>query len=216
MTRSSSATVKRQRGDVAEFWDLTDHTRGALAEALVAEALYMEDADTWLHGPRHPGFDVESARTGRRVDAKAATLLDVDLDGTGEVTAVEWDGGASPLVAKEATHLGLVVLDPERTHLLLGAGSDSALSGSVSVHGRVFLVPEAVVTQHARPIWSKRNEQPSKGRFRYLRLDTVETYEVAFPKRVGARTGNAAEETAVSPSTSVAADGDVVEFRFNV
>ena len=124
--------------------------------------------------------------------------------------------GASPLVAKEATHLGLVVLDPERTHLLLGAGSDSALSGSVSVHGRVFLVPEAVVTQHARPIWSKRNEQPSKGRFRYLRLDTVETYEVAFPKRVGARTGNAAEETAVSPSTSVAADGDVVEFRFNV
>jgi hypothetical protein len=91
---------------VAEFWDLTDHTRGALAEALVAEALYLEDADTWLHSPRHPGFDVESVRTGRRVDAKAATLLDVDLDGTGEVTAVEWDGGASPLVAKEATISG--------------------------------------------------------------------------------------------------------------
>ncbi len=199
---------------MAEFWNLTDHARGALAEALVAEALYMEDGDTRLHGPRHPSFDVESARTGRRVDAKAATLLDADLDGTGEVTAVEWDGGAPPLVAEEATHLGLVVLDLERTHLRLGAGSDSVLAGSASVHGRVFLVPKAVIIQHARPIWSKRKGQSSKGRFRYLRLDTVEMYEVAFTKRVGGGwTVKAVEGTVVGPSVPVAADGDVVEFR---
>jgi hypothetical protein len=48
----------------------TDHVRSVLAEALVAEALYMEDADTWLQRPRHPDFDVESPKTGRRVDAQ--------------------------------------------------------------------------------------------------------------------------------------------------
>jgi hypothetical protein len=200
------------RRDVAEFWNLTDHVRGVLAEALVAEALHIEGGDAKLQRPRYPSFDVESTRIGSRVDAKVATILDVDLDGTGAVTAVEWDGGAPPLIAEEATHLGLVVLDPDGTHLHLGAGSDSVLAGSVSVHGRVFLVPKVVVIQYARPIWATQKGQPSKGRFRYLRLDTVRKYEVEFTKRTGGGwTVKALEGTDAGPSE--AADGDRVEFR---
>ena len=184
-------------------WDLTDHVRSVLAEALVAEALYMEDADTWLQRPRHPDFDVESPKTGRRVDAKAATLLNADLDGTGQVRTVEWDAGGRRLVAREATHLGLVILDPERTCLRFGVGSDSVLAGSGSVHGRVFLVPKPVVIQHARSIWSSRKARSSKGRFRYLRLDAVEPYEVAFAKRDGGGwMVKAADGTAVGASAS--------------
>ena len=174
----------------------------------------MEDGYAEIQRPRYPGFEVESATSGRRVDAKAATLLDADLDGSGEVAAIEWDAGGPPLIAEEATHLGLVVLNLDGTHLLIGAGSDSVLAGSVSVHGRVFLVPKAVVIHHARPIWAKTKGQPSKGRFRYLRFDAVEGHEVAFTKRVGGGwTVKIITGTDTTPSMLVTADGDLVEFR---
>jgi hypothetical protein len=197
-----------------DCWNVTEHIRSLFAEALVAEALYMEDAGTKIQRPRHPGFDVESVKTNRRVDAKTAALLDADLDGTGMVRVLEWDSGSRRLLAKEATHLGLVVLDEDRTHLLLGCGSDSVLAGSVSVHGRVFLVPKDVLTQHARPIWAKRKGRPSKGRFRYLRLHTVEEYELFFTKRdEGNWTVKTVEPTVIGPSAPVAADRDTVELR---
>ncbi len=67
-------------------WDLTQHVRGALAEALVAEAVHLLDQDAVVHKPRHPGYDVESIARDMRVDAKVARLL------SGEV----WQGRRAP------------------------------------------------------------------------------------------------------------------------
>ncbi|MFB8762723.1 hypothetical protein [Nocardiopsis alba] len=163
------------------YWDLMAHVRGALSEALVAEAVYQRHSDAVLYAPRHPGYDVSSAEGELRVDAKAASLLDVDLTGTGEVAAVEWDAGSRDAVLHEsATHLGLAVLDDSLTTLKLYAGEDVVLRGEVAAQGRVFLVPGPVVRAEACPIWSTRHGRPSRGRFRYIRLETLEPYEVKW------------------------------------
>lgn len=171
-----------------EYWDLTAHVRGAISEALVAEAIYQRHSDAMLHTPRHRGYDVSSADGGLRVDAKVASILDVDLDGTGSVAAVEWDaGGRSDVLHESATHIGLVVLDDSLTTLRLYDGSGVALRGEVVAHGRVFLVPGKVARAESSPTWSGRDGRPSKGRFRYLRLETVKPYEVEF--RTGLTSG---------------------------
>lgn len=164
-----------------EHWDLTAHVRGAISEALVAEAVYQRHSDAILHSPRHPGYDVSSYDGGMRVDAKVASILDVNLDGGSDVAAVEWDaGGRSDVLHDSATHLGLVVLDPSVTAVRLFDGADVALRGDVVAHGRVFLVPAEVAREESSPIWSTRNGRPSRGRFRYLRLKTVDQYAVEF------------------------------------
>ena len=168
-----------QQEVTGEYWDLTYHVRGALSEALVAEALYQRHPDAILHSPRHPGYDVSSVEGGLRVDAKAASILDVD--GGGRVAAVEWDaGGRADVLHESATHLGVVVLDDSSTTLRLRAGDDVALRGEVVAHGRVFLVPGKIAREESTPIWSVRDARPSRGRFRYLRLHTVQEYEFRF------------------------------------
>lgn len=164
-----------------EHWNLKAHVRGALSEALVAEAVHQRFSDAVLHSPRHPGYDVESVRGDLRVDAKVACILETDLDGSGQVSAIEWDaGGRADVLHPSATHLGLVALDDELTSLNLGDGTTTILRGDVAVHGRVFLVPRNLACEESIPIWSGRNARPSKGRFRYLRLRTVEPHEVDF------------------------------------
>ena len=164
-----------------EHWDLTAQVRGAIGEALVAEAVYQRHADTILHSPRHRGYDVSSVEGDVRVDAKVASILHVDLDGGGSVDAVEWDaGGRAEVLHDSATHLGLVVLDSSHTALRLFNGTDVVLRGDVVADGRVFLVPADVAREESSPIWSTRECRPSKGRFRYLRLATVTRYEVEF------------------------------------
>lgn len=159
-------------------WDLSAHVRGALSEALLAEFLYRRYADTILHPPRHPGYDVSSASGGLRVDAKVASILDVDLDGSGASSAVEWDGGsAANELHESATHLGLVVLG-ETTSFRLFDGVDAILRGEVRVQGRVFLVPGETVRENARPLWSVQHGRASRGRFRYLRLDLLDPFEL--------------------------------------
>ncbi len=161
-----------------ECWDLTAHIRGAISEALVAKAVHQKYSDAVLHSPRHRGFDVSSEEGGLRVDAKVASILEVDLDGIGDVVAVEWDSGSrSDLLHQSATHLGLVVLDEAHTYMKLFDGANTVLQGEGAVHGRVFLVPSVVAREEAVPIWSKRNGRPSKGRFRYLRLEAIARYE---------------------------------------
>lgn len=112
-----------------------------------------------------------------RVDAKVASLLDVDLDGYGSVAAVEWDaGGRDDVLHESASHLGLVSLDESLTSLRLFDGTDAVLRGDLVAHGRVFLVPKGVARKESSPIWSTRNDRPSKGRFRYIRLtDMIST-----------------------------------------
>lgn len=164
-----------------KYWNLKAHVRGALSEALVAEAIHQKFSDAVLHSPRHPEYDVESVSGDLRVDAKVASILEADLDGSGQVSAIEWDaGGRADVLHASATHLGLVALDDELTSLELGAGATTILRGSVEAHGRVFLVPKDLARIESIPIWSVRNGRPSKGRFRYLRLRTVEPYEVEF------------------------------------
>lgn len=164
-----------------EYWDLTAHVRGALAEALVAEAIYRRHADVVLHAPRHPGYDVSSEAGGLRVDAKVSVLVEADLDGNGTEPAAEWDAGTRPDVLPEsATHLGLVVLDDSLTALRLFEGGEAVLSGEVVAHGRVFLVPGDVARAEAQPVWSTRHGRPSAGRFRYLGLSVIEPFEVDF------------------------------------
>lgn len=164
-----------------EYWDLTDHVRGAISEALVAEAVNQRHSAAILHGPRHKGYDVSNGDGDMRVDAKAASILDVDLDGSGGVAAVEWDaGGRADVLHESATHLGLVVLDSTLTALRLFDGIDVALRGEVVAHGRVFLVPAKVSREESSPIWSKRYDRPSKGRFRYLPLAIADQHEVEF------------------------------------
>lgn len=164
-----------------EHWDLTAHVRGALSEALVAEAIYQRHADAVLHTPRHPGYDASSDEGDLRVDAKVASILCVDLDGSGDITAVEWDAGSRDgVLHNSATHLGLVVLDEASTTLKMFDDEDVVLRGEVVAQGRVFLVPGSVAGDQSRPIWSVRNGRPSKGRFRYLSLETIEPYEVEF------------------------------------
>lgn len=163
------------------YWDLTAHVRRALCEALVAEAAYQRHSDAVLHAPRHPGCDVSSEEGDLRVDAKAARILDADLDGTGEVGAVEWDAGNRDAVLHEsATHRGLVVLNESLTTLKLYDDKDVTLRGEVAAQGRVFLVPGSVARTDSHPIWSTHNDRPSRGRFRYLRLETLEPYEVEW------------------------------------
>jgi len=163
------------------YWDLTAHVRGALGEALVAEAIHQRYPDALLHIPRHPGYDVSTDEGGLRVDAKAASILDVDLDGSGLVAAVEWNaGGRRELLHEEATHLGLVVFDEALTLLKLYEGQGVVLRGDVAAHGRVFVVPKSDAVEMARPIWSTRYRRPSRGRFRYLRLEWIERYELKF------------------------------------
>lgn len=168
-----------------EYWDLTAHVRGAISEALAAEAVYQRHSDAVLHTPRHRGYDVSSDDGDMRVDAKVASILDVNLDGGSSVTAVEWDaGGRADVLHESATHLGLVVLDSSLTDLRLFGGADVALRGDVVVHGRVFLVPKEVASEEASPIWSTRHDRPSRGRFRYLRLVTIDQYEIEFRSNV--------------------------------
>ncbi|QNN81953.1 hypothetical protein H3H54_11845 [Brachybacterium sp. Z12] len=165
----------------SEHWDLTAHVRGAISEALVAEAVYQRHADAILHSPRHRGYDVSSVEGDVRVDAKVASILQVDLDGGGSVDAVEWDaGGRTEVLHESATHLGLVVLDSSLTALRLFDGGDVVLRGDIVADGRVFLVPAEVAREESSPIWSMRKCRPSKGRFRYLRLGTVDQHEVEF------------------------------------
>ncbi len=164
-------------------WDLTKHVRGALAEALVAEAVYQRHPDAVLHSPRHPGFAVESEAGGLRVDAKAASLAWADTDGMGRVESVEWDaGGKEVLVHEDATHLGLTVLTADKTALKLFTGRDDVLEGAVSVNGRVFIVPRGVVEEHARGLWSAKAGRPGRGRFRYIPLAELEGHEVVFSR----------------------------------
>jgi|SRR5215471_5445860 len=168
---------------MSNYWDLTSHVRGALAEALVAEAVFQLNSDTEIHGPRHPGYDVESPSADLRVDAKVASILTVPLDSGTLINAVEWDAGTkSKLVADSASHLGLAVIDEESTYLRLHEGAASPLEGSVAVGGRVFLVPKDVIIKEARPIWSVRDHRDSKGRFRYLPLRLAEQYEAEMHK----------------------------------
>lgn len=163
------------------YWDLTAHFRGAISEALVAEAVYQRHPDAILHSPRHRGYDVSSDEGGVRVDAKVASILDVSIDGDSNVSAIEWDaGGRADVLHDSATHLGLVVLDSSVTAVRLFDGAEIALRGEVAAHGRVFLVPASVAREESRPIWSARHSRPSKGRFRYLRLRDAEQYEVEF------------------------------------
>lgn len=171
------------------YWDLTAHARGALAEALLAEALHRAHADTVLHAPRHPGFDVESdfdaasGRGARRVDAKVASILAVAIGDSGPEEAVEWDGGGrDQVIADDATHLGLVVLDEAVTAVRLYSGSQpgAVLQGTVAVEGRVFVVPGEVLKSKASAVWSPRHHRSSKGRFRYLPIAVAEQYEVEF------------------------------------
>lgn len=163
-----------------EHWDLTAHVRGAISEALVAEAIYQRHTDTILHSPRHRGYDVSTVDGDMRVDAKVASIVNVELDGSGLVDAIEWDAGQGAEVLHDsASHLGLVVLD-SRSALKLFDGTGVVLQGDVVVDGRVFLVPADVAREKSSPIWNTRESRPSKGRFRYLRLGTVARYEVAF------------------------------------
>lgn len=161
------------------YWDLTAHVRGAISEALVAEAVYQRHPDAILHTPRHPGYDVSSDDAGMRVDAKVASILDVNSDGGSKVAAIEWNaGGRAEVLHDSATHLGLAVLDSSVTAVRLFDGAEIALRGEIAAHGRVFLVPASVAREESSPIWSVRDNRPSKGRFRYLRLRAASEYEV--------------------------------------
>ncbi|UZF54628.1 hypothetical protein LH935_18010 [Gordonia polyisoprenivorans] len=164
-------------------WDLTQHVRGALAEALVAEAVHLLDQDAVVHKPRHPGYDVESIARDMRVDAKVARLLDADTDGTGPRACVEWDAGRRGyLVAEGVTHLGFAVLRDD-TSCRLVTSEPGVLQGVTRVSGDVFLVPAHVVDESARPIWAKKYDRPSSGSYRYLRVRVIEQYRVEFRHR---------------------------------
>lgn len=165
----------------AGYWDLTAHVRGALGEALVAEAVHQRHSDAWLHTPRHPGYDVSSKTGDLRVDAKVASIVEANLDGSAMVMAVEWDAGKGSRVLHEsATHLGLAVIDGDSTSFKLCDGVGKVLQGNVDVDGRVFLVPANIAHVESKPIWSSRDHRPSLGRFRYLPMDVIESYEVEF------------------------------------
>lgn len=157
-------------------WVLDDHVRGAFAEALVAEAIYDSSRDAELMRPRHPGYDARSDALDMRTDAEAANLLSVDL-GDGVESCLEWDAGGRPILAEAATHPGLVVLATSNLRLRRHRADGFVLDGSVKVSGRVWLVPyEVAIT--ARPIWSSRNNAPSRGKYRYLPEEQVAEFEV--------------------------------------
>lgn len=173
----TSATIVTGRWDRTSLhWDLTAHIRGAFAEALLAESLFTRYSDTELYPPRHPGYDVESKLAGVRADAKASSILSVDL-GDGLEDAVEWDAGGRSM-AESATHLGLVVLETDTTFLHLHAAAGFGLEARGMVSARVFLVPRQVVNKHAAPIWAKTKDRPSKGKYRYIRLSTAVLHEL--------------------------------------
>jgi hypothetical protein len=161
-------------------WDVTRHVRGVLAEVLVAEAIHQKDVDAVLHAPRHPGYDVESETLDLRVDAKVASFVDADTDGTGRVPSVEWDaGGRGVMVHESATHLGLTVLASDASVKLI-SGTDDVLEGKISVSGRVFLVPRVVVEEHARALWSASAGSAGRGRYRYISAEVLREHEFAF------------------------------------
>ncbi|WP_066587940.1 hypothetical protein [Cellulomonas timonensis] len=113
-------------------------------------------------------------------------MTQADVDGKGLVDVIEWHGrNGMPLVRPPTTHLGLIVLAETNALRLV----DGPAPGSLSAQGEVraehaFLVPAAVVNEHARALWSARANGPSNGRYRYLKTEYLRGHSLLAAESV--------------------------------